>query len=263
MTSRIPDQWDSSLYDGRHSFVWKKSADLIEFLNPQPGERILDLGCGTGHLTAQLAERGVEVVGLDASPSMVASARQNFPRLKFMLGDAQSAIFDQPFDAVFSNAALHWMKDAPGVIASVARALKPRGRFVFEMGALGNIATILSALRKVLPAAESPWFFPTAAEYSALLEAQGFEIRLLETFERIHVLEHPEKGMREWLEMFCAAWFEGVPPAERSRIIREVENLVRPALFYDNAWHADYRRLRVIASAASLPLRTQSGIPIP
>jgi trans-aconitate methyltransferase len=257
------DKWDSSLYDARHSFVWKKSADLVDFLDPKPGERILDLGCGTGHLTAGIAERGAEVVGLDASPSMVAQARQNFPRLKFMLADGGALRFDDRFDAVFSNAALHWMKDAPAVIASVARALKPGGRFVLEMGVLGNIATILEALRQVLPAAENPWFFPSAAEYATLLEAAGFEIRLMETFERIHALEHPEKGMREWLEMFCGAWFDGIPTSDRPRLVAEIENLLRPKLWYDGCWHADYRRLRAIASAARLPLRTQSGIPMP
>jgi trans-aconitate methyltransferase len=257
------DAWDSALYDGRHSFVWKQSADLIEFLDPKPGERILDLGCGTGHLTAQLAERGAAVVGLDASPSMVAQARQNFPKLKFVLADARNMNFDQPFDAVFSNAALHWMKDASAVIAGVAATLKPSGRFVLEMGVLGNIATILDALRTVLPAAQSPWFFPSAAEYATLLEQHGFEIRLLETFERIHTLEHPEKGMREWLEMFTGTWFDGVPASERDERVRQIEALLRPKLWYDGNWHADYRRLRVIASAARLPPRTQSGIPIP
>ncbi|HYA17128.1 MAG TPA: methyltransferase domain-containing protein [Bryobacteraceae bacterium] len=257
------DQWDSSLYDGRHSFVWKKSIDLVAFLDPKPGERILDLGCGTGHLTAQIAERGAEVTGLDSSPSMVALARQNFPRLKFMLADAREMRFDEPFDAVFSNAALHWMKDARAVVASVATALRPHGRFVFEMGVLGNISTILEALRRVLPDAENPWYFPSAAEYATLLEAEGFEIRLMETFERMHTLEHPEKGMREWLEMFCSRWFERVSVRERPRLVTEIEELLRPKLFYDGAWHADYRRLRAIASAASLPLRTQSGMPIP
>ena len=238
------DRWDTSLYDGRHSFVWKQSADLIDLLDPKPGDRVLDLGCGTGHLTAQLAERGVSVIGLDASPSMVAQARQNFPKLKFVLADARELRFDEPFDAVFSNAALHWMPDASRVIGQVAAALKPGGRFVFEMGALGNIAKILAAVREVIPAAKTPWFFPSAAEYATLLEQHGFEIRLLETFERIHTLEHPEKGMREWLEMFCGAWFEGIRFVEVAPLL---EDLLRPSLFWDGQWHARYRRLRAAA----------------
>jgi trans-aconitate methyltransferase len=146
----MADQWDSSLYDDRHSFVWKKSADLIELLALQPGERTLDLGCGTGHLTASIAERGAEVIGLDASPSMVAQARQNYPKLKFVLADARDFRFDTPFDAVFSNAALHWVPEAERVIESVARALKPGGRFVLEMGGKGNIARLTDAFESVL-----------------------------------------------------------------------------------------------------------------
>ncbi|HWE52134.1 MAG TPA: class I SAM-dependent methyltransferase [Bryobacteraceae bacterium] len=263
--------WDSSLYDDRHSFVWKKSADLIDLLNPRPGERILDLGCGTGHLTAQIAERGVEVLGIDSSPAMIGQARQNYPanrtQAKFLLADARNFHFEQSFDAVFSNAALHWIPDPAAVIASVAAALKPGGRFVLEMGARGNIATIVTVLDKVLREAgyvpENPWFFPSAAEYATLLEQQGFEIQALSTFERWHKLEHPERGLREWLEMFAGSWFKSVPMPSRPALIAEIEARLAPLLRCENSWYADYRRLRVIASAACLPLRTQSGIPIP
>jgi trans-aconitate methyltransferase len=263
----MANQWDSSLYDDRHSFVWKKSADLIDLLNPQPGERVLDLGCGTGHLTAQIAERGVDVLGIDSSAAMIGQARQNYPKLKFALADARSLHFDQPFDAVFSNAALHWIPDPAAVIASVASALKPTGRFVLEMGARGNIARIVTVLESVLKEAgyspSNPWFFPSAAEYATLLEQQGFEILALSTFERWHKLEHPERGLREWLEMFAGNWFETVPAQSRAALINEIESRLAPILRCDGSWFADYRRLRVIASAARLPLRTQSGIPIP
>lgn len=260
-------QWDSSLYDDRHSFVWKKSADLVDLLDPKPGERILDLGCGTGHLTAEIAARGAEVTGLDSSPAMIGQARQNYPKVSFALGDARKLRFDQPFEAVFSNAALHWIPQASEVAASVAAALKPGGRLVLEMGARGNIARILGALEPVLREAgydpRNPWFFPSAAEYSTILEQHGFEIQALSTFERWNRLEHPERGLREWLEMFAGVWFEGVPEAARPAILTEVEARLAPVLRCDGAWFADYRRLRVIASAARLPERTQSGIPIP
>jgi trans-aconitate methyltransferase len=243
----MPDRWDSALYDDRHSFVWKKAADLIDLLDPQPGERIIDLGCGTGHLTAQIAERGASVIGLDASVSMIAQARQNFPKLKFVLADAQTFDLGGGFDAVFSNAALHWIPEPARVIASVARALKPDGRFVLEMGAKGNIARIVEALSAVLEAARNPWYFPTAGEYSQVLEQQGFEVQALWTIERWNKLEHPERGLREWLEMFAGTWFEGVPAKAHGSLINEIESRLRPALFHDNAWWADYRRLRVIA----------------
>src|SRR5690242_11899204 len=135
----MADRWDSALYDDRHSFVWKGGAELIDLLNPTSGQRILDLGCGTGHLTAQIAKRGARVTGLDSSPSMIAQARQNYPRLKFVLSDARSLEFREEFEAVFSNAVLHWILDAEAVVAGVARALTPGGRFVLEFGGKKNI----------------------------------------------------------------------------------------------------------------------------
>jgi len=265
----MPDRWDSSLYDDRHSFVWKKVGDLIELLDPRPGERILDLGCGTGHLTAQIAARGAEATGLDASVSMIAQARQNYPKLKFVLADASGFRFDQPFDAVFSNAALHWIPEAGSVAASVFHALRPGGRFVLEMGGKGNIARIVAALSAVLQDAnftpQNPWYFPSAAEYATLLEQHGFEIDALWTIERWNQLEHPEKGLREWLEMFAGVWFEGVPEKAREGLIAEVESRLKTSLFCDGAWWADYKRLRIVAarSAANFAPLTQSGIPTP
>jgi trans-aconitate methyltransferase len=245
------DKWDSSLYDDRHSFVWKKAGDLVELLAPKPGERILDLGCGTGHLTAQITALGAVTTGLDASLSMIAQARQNYPKLKFVLGDASEFRFDEPFDAVFSNAALHWIPEAGRVIASVAQALKPGGRFALEMGGKGNIARIVKVLTEVLREAgctpRNPWYFPSAGEYAALLEQRGFEVEALWTIERWSKLDHPEKGLREWLEMFAGVWFEEVPEKERESAVAEIESRLRPQLWRDGAWWADYRRLRLMA----------------
>jgi trans-aconitate methyltransferase len=242
----MQDRWDSALYDDRHSFVWKKAADLIDLLDPQQGERILDLGCGTGHLTAQIAEHGADVIGLDASLSMIAQARQNYPKLKFVLADARTFELGGGFDAVFSNAALHWIPEPAPVIASVARTLKPGGRFVLEMGAKGNISRIVEALKDVLQA-NNPWYFPSAGEYSSVLEQQGFEVQALWTIERWNRLEHPERGLREWLEMFAGVWFERVTAKAHGAIVAEIESRLRPSLFRDSAWWADYRRLRVVA----------------
>jgi len=245
------DRWDSSLYDDRHSFVWKAGAALLDLLDPRPGERILDVGCGTGHLTAQIAERGAEVLGLDASVSMVAQARQNFPKLKFQLADARKFEVDAPFDAVFSNAALHWVREADDAITCMARALKPGGRLVIEMGGEGNIAEIRDASESVLRAAayraQHVWYFPSIGEYSALLEKHGFFVTMAQNFARDTKLEHPERGMREWLEMFAGAYFDDVPAAEREPLVRAIEARLKPALWRDGAWFADYRRLRAIA----------------
>lgn len=245
------DAWDSSLYDDRHSFVWKKGADLIEMLEPKLGERILDLGCGTGHLTNQIAASGAEVVGLDSSPSMVAQARQNFPKLRFQLADARSFRVDAPYDAIFSNAVLHWVREAADAVECMARALKPGGRLVLEMGVKGNVAKITAGMEAVLRAAgfaaTHKWFYPSLGEYASLLEAHGFEIEIGQTFPRWTKLEHPDRGLREWMEMFAGAYFEDVPTDRKESLVKEIENRLRPELWCDGAWFADYRRLRIRA----------------
>ena len=247
----MADRWDSALYDDRHSFVWKKGAALVELLAPVAGERVLDLGCGTGHLTAEIAARGADVIGVDSSPSMVALARQNFPKLRFQLCDARDFRFEKPFDAVFSNAVLHWIPEAGRVAASVARALKPGGRFVLEMGVKRNVERIVMGVGEVLRASgypdANPWYYPSLGEYARLLEEQGFEVADAATFPRWSQLEHPERGLREWLEMFCEFWFEAVPADDRERLLRTIEDRLRPELFRDGKWWADYRRLRVRA----------------
>jgi len=244
-------KWDSALYDDRHSFVWRAGAGLLDLLNPQAGERILDLGCGTGHLTAKIAEAGAVVVGLDSSPAMIAQARQNFPSLRFVLAEAREFRLEEPFDAVFSNAVLHWIHDAESVVKCVAAVLRPGGRFVLEMGARGNVESIRRMLEEVLTESgrtpKSPWFYPSAGEYSTLLEKHGFEIRTAQTFERWTKLEHPDRGLREWLEMFAGSWFEGISPADRAVLIGAIEDRLRATLYKDGSWWADYRRLRIEA----------------
>lgn len=245
------DKWDSSLYDDRHSFVWKAGSGVLELLDPKPGERVLDVGCGTGHLTAQIAERGAEVLGLDSSVSMVAQARQNFPKLRFQLSDARDFQVGAPFDAVFSNAALHWVREPEAAIACMARALKQGGRLVIEMGGQNNISRITRASEAVLREAgfraEHRWYFPSIGEYSSLLEKHGFFVTLAQNFPRDTKLEHPERGMREWLEMFGGAYFEDVPAAAREAVVRKIEERLKPELFREGFWFADYRRLRMVA----------------
>jgi trans-aconitate methyltransferase len=245
------EKWDSALYEDRHSFVWKKSEDLVEMLAPKPGERILDLGCGTGHLTDRIAANGADVLGLDSSPSMIAQARQNFPKLRFQLADARSFRFDEPFDGVFSNAALHWVRDAASVVESIALALKPEGRLVLEMGSKCNIERIRQGIEGVLSeagyAARHTWYFPSLGEYSVLLEEHAFEVDFGQTFLRWNRLEHPERGLREWIEMFGGAYFDDVPSDRKDDLVRQIEDRLRAELWRDGAWWADYRRLRIKA----------------
>ena len=241
--------WDAEQYEGKHSFVWRLGAGVLELLAPQAGERILDLGCGTGQLTAEIAQRGAQVVGLDNSANMIGQARQNYPGLAFVLGDAAGFRFEQPFDAVFSNAALHWVKDPESAVESIARALKPGGRFVAEFGGNGNTRAILAALRSVLGResdARCPWYYPSIGQYSLLLERYGLETRHAELFERPTALEG-ESGMEDWLRMFCGTYFQGLHDADATAKRREVVSALRPELYREGVWTVDYRRLRIVA----------------
>jgi trans-aconitate methyltransferase len=243
--------WNATLYDGKHSFVWQHGAALVELLAPRPGERILDLGCGTGHLTAQLAAAGAEVVGIDSSAEMIKQARDSYPALRFELADARNFAGDEAFDAVFSNAALHWIREPEQVIRSIHHALKPEGRFVAELGGKGNVQTIATALDHAAQRLghgpfESAWYFPGVAEYATLLEGGGLEVTLALLFERPTQLQG-EQSLREWVRMFAGWFLDRIAAAQRAEFLGLVEEEVRPLLYREGHWYADYRRLRVVA----------------
>jgi len=244
----VTSAWDPQRYQGGHSYVWKFGAGLLELLGPQPGERILDLGCGTGQLTAEIAKSGAQVLGIDKSEEMLREARQNYPELTFVQGDATAMRFKDPFDAVFSNAALHWVKDADRAAESIAFALRPGGRFIAEFGGKGNIASVEAALRDLFgadAAKRSPWFYPSIAEYAPLLERYGLEVRQASLFDRPTPLEG-EHGFEDWLHMFCAGYLRALDESGEKKI-PEIAARLRPALYRDGVWTVDYRRLRVVA----------------
>ncbi len=244
--------WNTELYEARHSFVWQMGQGILELLEPKPGERILDLGCGTGQLTNSIASSGATALGLDASPDMIGQARQNFPKIRFVLADAANMQFENEFDAIFSNAALHWMLDAVAVAQAMAKALKPGGRLVAEFGGHGNIATIIAAWQAVLPRyldgreLVAKTYFPSIPEYSTLLAAAGFEVRFAQLFDRPTPLEG-ESGMEDWIRQFAWYNFEPLASSDRRVALAEVVALLKPILYRDGRWFADYRRLRVIA----------------
>jgi trans-aconitate 2-methyltransferase len=243
--------WNPALYDDKHSFVWRQAASLVELLAPVAGERIVDLGCGTGHLTAELVRRGAIVVGFDHSADMVATARKNYPELTFLQADARDFAVEAPVDAVFSNAALHWVPEAERVIASIRRALRPGGRFVAEFGGKGNVRAIVAGLDRTfaelgLEPPSTPWFFPALGQYARLLEQGGLETVYAVLFDRPTPLEGPT-GLRHWIEMFGQEWLAQVPAELRGRFFDRLDELVAPALRKGETWVADYRRLRVVA----------------
>lgn len=247
-------QWDASAYDQRNSFVWKHGQGVVELLAPRSGERILDLGCGTGHLTNQIAAAGAEIVGIDVSTAMIQEARRLYPSLRFEIADGCDFHFDQPFDAVFSNAAIHWMKDQEAVARSIWESLKPGGRFVAEFGGKGNIQAIRTALANAIKAAGEevnfePFarYYPAIGQYAALLEAQGFRVGFASHFDRPTKLDNGEQGLRNWLFTFADNILESIPASRREAVIADVERELKPKLFTDGSWFADYRRIRIAA----------------
>ena len=247
-------KWDAELYDDKHSFVWKLAAGVLELLDAKPGERILDLGCGTGHLTAKIAGTGAHAVGVDRSPEMIRQARQKYPALRFEVMDAREIALDGNFDAVFSNATLHWINEPERVIAGIRESLRPGGRFVAEFGGKGNTCELVKAVERawaklgLAGPAPHPWYYPSLAEYAGLLEQHGFGVTHAMLFDRPTPLDDGERGLRNWLKMFGGAFVEGLPEATREPLRAEIERELRPKLFRGDRWVMDYRRLRVVAN---------------
>ena len=239
--------WSAQNYAENGRFVADLAGGVFELLNPQRGERILDLGCGDGALTKRLLESGASVVGVDSSADMIAAAKAL--GLDARLVPAEDLPFNAEFDAVFSNAALHWMRDQDAVIVGVARALKPGGRFVAEMGGHGNIAAIEVALRAVfdrnrLQAEKLETnYFPTPAAYSARLERHGFRVEQIGLIPRPTAL--PASGMRGWLETFRRGVLADLSAGMKEVVLEETVELLRPSLCDEAGnWTADYVRLR-------------------
>ena len=239
------NQWNVELYR-KHSYVWQYGSKLLEMLDPQPGEHILDLGCGTGELTAEIAATGARVVGLDAAPSAIAQCHQQYPQIEFVV--ANGADFSlEAFDAVFSNAALHWIHPPAAAVKCIDRALKPGGRLVAEFGGKGNIAQIIKAITNVLPSLnKNRWYFPSIGEYSSLLEQQGFTVNSAGLFSRPTKLAG-EDGLANWLEMFAHQDLKE-SSATKALAIAEIESELRPSLYRDGNWWADYYRIQVVAT---------------
>jgi SAM-dependent methyltransferase len=242
-------RWDPEGYERNARFVAELGAPVVELLAPRAGERILDLGCGDGYLTERLAALGCSVVGVDGSAEQVGAARAR--GLDARVARAEALPFAGEFDAVFSNAVLHWVKDASGAIASVHRALRPGGRFVAEMGGAGCVAKIRAAIGAALAARGAdaeradPWFFPTPDVYGALLARGGFAVRSIALIPRPTPLPGDVSG---WLETFAQPFLAALPAEQRAEAVAEIRERLRPQLYdQGRGWSADYVRLRFAA----------------
>ena len=245
-------QWNSTLYDQKHDFVAKYGEGLLTFLPENPAQAILDLGCGTGTLTAQLAARGSRVIGVDSARPMVERARAQYPELTFEVCDALALPFEGEFDVVFSNAVFHWIADHDTLLENVKKALKPGGQLICEFGGAGNIAVVEQAFNRACEemglAVRAPRFnFPTPEEFSACLAHHGVTPVNVYDYDRPTPLKDGEQGLANWMRQFFAGQLEALPEQTGQALLARAEELARPELWDGGHWTADYRRLRAVA----------------
>lgn len=247
MKSKPSQPWNAEQYQRHASFVPALGEDVLELLAPQAGERILDLGCGDGQLTTRLLDAGCSVLAVDSSHAMVIAARQRGLEVQQM--DGQNLTAAPGFDAVFSNAALHWMTEPEKVLSGVWRALKPGGRFAAEFGGAGNVASVVAALDAALGnrglKLDSPWFFPTPDEYRQILSSRGFNVQAMHHFPRPTQLPG---DLEDWLRTFAQSWLSALPEQDQLDFMKDVVALLKPSLCdQEGQWRVDYVRLRVLA----------------
>ncbi|MDL2297632.1 class I SAM-dependent methyltransferase [Synergistaceae bacterium OttesenSCG-928-D05] len=242
--------WNPYDYGKSADFVPILGRPVIELLAPRPGEKILDLACGNGTLTKELMDAGVDVIGVDASPEMVEAAKAN--GVHAILLRAEHMTFHEEFDAVMSNAALHWMSDQYAVVRSVWNALKPGGRFAAECGGEGCVRIIREGMkialikRNIDYKARNPWKYPELGPFQKILENQGFKVSYIARIDRPTPLPN---GLKGWLEVFSNSHTQGFTEIEKEKFYAEVEDYCRPFLYDEktSTWIADYVRLRFLA----------------
>lgn len=253
----MAQNWDPAAYARTGAFVHGLAGGVLEWLDAKPGEHILDLGCGDGHLTVRIAALGAQVTGVDASVEMVAAAKVR--GADAIEGNAEALPFaDQTYDAVFSNAVLHWVRDHDAMMREVRRVLRSGGRFVAEFGGQGNIAAIRVALMAVLERhgfagrEDGVNYYPTPNAYKARLERHGFRVQQIALIPRPTPLPNggmPQDGMSQWLRTFRSGVIQSLPEGSRETVVRETAELLAPALRDEEGnWTADYVRLRFLAT---------------
>jgi len=246
-------KWNTDLYDNKHDFVSKYGEDLIELLNPQKGELIADLGSGTGDLANIIVQKGAQVIGFDHSEEMVTAAKMKYPHIPFYKQSVTAFNYNFPFDAVFSNATLHWVLEKEKAVQCIYRALKPGGRLVVEFGGKGNVANIINALQQQLRqngyssvADKQVWYFPSLGEYSGLLEKNGFRVMYATLFNRETLLKG-EQGIVNWLLQFGQPYLKDIPETDKHIVLEKTIQMLQQTNFKNGKWFAHYVRLRVVA----------------
>lgn len=245
-------KWDAEKYTADFSFVHQYGQALIDLIDAAENSRVLDLGCGNGALTKALRDKGYAVTGMDASAELLAVAARNYPDITFVQGDATHFAFPEAFDAVFSNAVFHWIERErqADLLRCIRAALKDKGQLLCEFGGCGNNQRIHEALAQVFSAHghdyQMPFYFPTISEYATLLETNGFRVKYALLFERPTELKGAD-GLRDWIHMFVRTPFGAVGSEEKEAIIAETAELLRPDLYRNGKWYADYVRLRIKA----------------
>ena len=246
--------WKSNLYEEKHSFIYAYGEQLLEMLNPKPNEKILDLGCGNGVLTDKIKSLGAEVIGVDASPDMIKAAIEKFPQIHFSVMDATLLDLPITFDAIFSNAVMHWVPEAHKAAKNIFNSLNSGGRFVAEFGGKGNNNNLITALKNAFVhfglnanANIDFWYFPSIAEYASVLESVGFKVHFCHLFERPTELQDTENGVKEWFKMFGEKFFEGLDSDTIDKVLNKTQESLEASNFKNGKWDADYMRLRIIA----------------
>ena len=243
-------KWNAKGYTKDFQFVHQYGENVLNLLEIEKGMKILDLGCGNGALTKKMVDMGADVIGMDASKDMLEVAKSNYPELKFIQDDAVGFVLNESVDAVFSNAVFHWINNHDGLAESIYNALKINGYLVCEFGGYGCVETIHSALERAFEERglkyKRPFYYPTIGEYAPILERHGLKVVYATLFDRKTVL-NGEDGMKDWIEMFIIQFFQGVDKALKDEIIREVVEKLKPILYENGIWYADYVRIRLKA----------------
>lgn len=247
--------WNAKLYDEKHAFVSKYGEDLVDILAPQPGENILDLGCGTGYLTHLISESGANVIGIDNSKEMIEKAQHQYPKIDFRILSAEDFNFKESMDGIFSNATLHWVLNKQQAIECIYDSLKSGGRLVMEMGGKDNVNSIIISLKNTLlkhgfvkESGINLWYFPSLSAYTSLLESKGFRVTYATHYDRETKLQDSENGIKDWIRMFGAAYLQTINENEVERILFEVQEDLKNTNFRKGSWYADYKRLRIVAN---------------